>query len=364
MLNRNEVTKGVNVRTFTLTPETVELTTRHSEVFTVSGFGHGNFVKPTPGTFSRNKVDWLRGFVTYVPPASPVSNAVKRMRCQGLFASKSFKKPQDFVTPYNDALSDFNAQLRGTIDFSIDAFQAGQTVRMIRDTGKLVNLVKSFSPNQWAKRWLEYQYGWRPLIGTVYDAMDQLKRGLIDKPIILKAKGKTVSEWKDIYISSYAPVYGSKPVVLSNQESRILILGSYTRKDSWLNSLAGWTSLNPASIAWELMPFSFVADWFYNVGDYLRNFETALLYGNQLDWVFITETERYVSFEKLTDKGTSSNIASLNLEGGTEWIYKRRYQASKTLLPRAPRFEAKLGWQRMTSAAALLQATLLGRKTR
>jgi hypothetical protein len=30
--------------------------------------------------------------------------------------------------------------------------------------------------------------------------------------------------------------------------------------------------VNPAAIAWELVPFSFVVDWFVNVGEFLNNF--------------------------------------------------------------------------------------------
>jgi len=30
--------------------------------------------------------------------------------------------------------------------------------------------------------------------------------------------------------------------------------------------------VNPASLAWELVPFSFVVDWFANVGDFLASF--------------------------------------------------------------------------------------------
>jgi hypothetical protein len=34
--------------------------------------------------------------------------------------------------------------------------------------------------------------------------------------------------------------------------------------------------VNPASIAWELIPFSFIVDWFLNVGDFLNQFSDFL----------------------------------------------------------------------------------------
>jgi hypothetical protein len=38
------------------------------------------------------------------------------------------------------------------------------------------------------------------------------------------------------------------------------ITGFWALTTGGLNSVAGYTSLNPVSIAWELVPYSFVAD--------------------------------------------------------------------------------------------------------
>lgn len=44
--------------------------------------------------------------------------------------------------------------------------------------------------------------------------------------------------------------------------------------------------LNPAALAWEIVPFSFVADWFVNVGDWLQGFSDFA--GMTLDSVWST----------------------------------------------------------------------------
>ena len=41
-----------------------------------------------------------------------------------------------------------------------------------------------------------------------------------------------------------------------------------------------YTSMNPASIKWELVPYSFVVDWFYDIGSYLRGCETSTIYSS------------------------------------------------------------------------------------
>jgi len=35
--------------------------------------------------------------------------------------------------------------------------------------------------------------------------------------------------------------------------------------------------LNPASLAWELMPYSFVIDWWFNVGDVLASLDNLFI---------------------------------------------------------------------------------------
>ena len=41
---------------------------------------------------------------------------------------------------------------------------------------------------------------------------------------------------------------------------------------STVGTLEQFGVLNPASVAWELTPFSFVVDWFVNIGSFLRQF--------------------------------------------------------------------------------------------
>lgn len=44
----------------------------------------------------------------------------------------------------------------------------------------------------------------------------------------------------------------------------------YTVENPLYRILSSVGLLNPAAIAWELVPLSFVFDWFYNIGDFLE----------------------------------------------------------------------------------------------
>lgn len=128
------------------------------------------------------------------------------------------------------------------------------------------------------------------------------------------------------------------------------------------NDLARWTSLNPISIAWELMPYSFVVDWFYDIGSTLRNFETALLY-NQYVTGYVDELYVAVSKEDVDLKKRPAFQGYRYRSKG----YRRKIDFNRSVLtsaplPRKPQWKVSMGWQRWMSAWALSSQVLLGRK--
>jgi hypothetical protein len=126
-------------------------------------------------------------------------------------------------------------------------------------------------------------------------------------------------------------------------------------------SLAKWTSLNPLSVAWELVPYSFVVDWFYDVGSYMRNLETALLYDNKFKSGFVSTLALYEGHGTALDQRNPSSSGRNFLITGNASI--RRASFNRVLLfsyplPSIPSFQVDLGWQRLLSAASLLRQKL------
>ena len=114
--------------------------------------------------------------------------------------------------------------------------------------------------------WLEIQYGWKPLLSDIHGAVSALdNRDRSD--YMVTVKGSAVKEDKNVYFENN-----------SNSSSHWVVEGSvkhgtFVRIDACPsnNALKTASSLgltNPASLAWELLPFSFVVDWAYPLGDY------------------------------------------------------------------------------------------------
>lgn len=257
---------------------------------------------------------------------------------------------------YNAALDRFNERVRGSIDLSIDLFQASSTARMFKASDKVVLLAKlaRASPKAIGSAWLELQYGWKPLLGTIYDVLDKTHKVVYSKSRVVGARYSEFVPTGDT-VSQTVEEYGQ----LSGRANRS---GKYTceigalLKTNMDDSAAAYTSLNPFSIAWELLPYSFVVDWFCSVGSYIRNMETSLLYRN----TFVSGYRSDGCFFDATWESHKRPTAS-----GWHYVHSdlrqrcfRRTMLTKYPAPRLPSFKADLGSSRLLNAAALLSQFL------
>jgi hypothetical protein len=117
--------------------------------------------------------------------------------------------------------------------------------------------------------------------------------------------------------------------------------------------------LNPASIAWELLPYSFVADWFVDIGSFLRSVETAVIYANRFrsGYYSVLLVKNITGLISRSENSGSGSLA-INAVGFANEIQFRRVVYSGFPLPTVPRFKANLGSRRLLSAAALLTQKL------
>lgn len=119
--------------------------------------------------------------------------------------------------------------------------------------------------------WLEYWFGWKPLVSDVYAATNVLQDVNLDLFNVFTASGN----------GSYSLVknepwyYQSKWWVsnLNLQASfgcRYRVKANVSSPNSLKANQLGLT--NPATVAWELIPFSFLVDWFLPVSRFLESY--------------------------------------------------------------------------------------------
>jgi len=116
-----------------------------------------------------------------------------------------------------------------------------------------------------ASAWLELQYGWKPLLMDTYNAAQEIADTV--SPIYVgHAFGKHVETSKSVVKTG-----SNTDTVSIHSEARYkctFSMENTTARRAALNGLS-----NPAMVAWELVPYSFVVDWFLPIGDYLSRID-------------------------------------------------------------------------------------------
>lgn len=266
---------------------------------------------------------------------------------------------------YNRALDRLNDKVRGQLDLSVALAEAGATKRMLAATTAGSNYAKTLgalTPPGWSNRsrdigrltreasnrWLEWTYGWKPLANDIHGALDESLRVVLNR--ISNISGSASESIPDLThtVTTFFG-FGLKYTVKYNgkQGYRIHVAMENPEYDA-----ARWSSLNPASIAWELLPYSFVIDWIYDIGSFIRNVETGFLYSMFFKNGFISHLQ---SFDA-TGSGTASTQDGF--ERGTSSFAYRRFERSvlpSYPFPRKPSLKVDMGSSRLLSAAALLR---------
>jgi len=124
--------------------------------------------------------------------------------------------------------------------------------------------------------------------------------------------------------------------------------------------LARWGSLNPMSIGWEILPYSFVVDWFLNVGQFLRNAETALLYGSAVSDGYIS-TLRVAKVEGFGGEIITSGSNYVQKTSGSWWARRLSFTRSRLTtfpVPGKISLNTNLSSGKLMNAAGLLSQFL------
>lgn len=196
-----------------------------------------------------------------------------------------------------------------------------------------------------AGSWLQYQYGWRPLIQDVYSASRHLAYMLnSDRNKTYRVSRRVPADESWHYISIYYPdtcvAYTRKSIV-----ARIRTVDEV--------GLVGLK--DPASVAWELVPYSFVVDWFIPIGNYL----SAKDLSRRISGTFIVSTKVYSRMSGLRHQGDIYSGGKATLSEVVS--FKREIFSSlpSVSMPVVNGYNKIATWTHAASAISLILATLL-----
>jgi len=205
-------------------------------------------------------------------------------------------------------------------------------------------------------KWLELQYGWKPLLSDVYGACDALSRQP-DGNWRVTAKAQVKSQKVGGYFHE-----GFTGGRFTGSCAATAELGAFTRIDALpsndlIMSLASLGITNPLLIAWELVPFSFVVDWSLHVGEWLDSLDSLLGYEQAMSsssafmrgrWTIVGT--RYLD---QTDGSTWDN----RWKGHQDVVEVRRTASLGVPLPTFPRIRDPGSLGHMANGLALLTSS-------
>lgn len=206
-------------------------------------------------------------------------------------------------------------------------------------------------PSTAASAHLQWTYGMKPLAQDLGQAVAEIKVGLQTTPPYLEGVVKrkdrvTTTAWRDSNSTIYA--YTAKSEL--TRETRLRTqYRAYANTNPLLTSLASHGLLNPLSITWELTPYSFVVDWFINVGDGIASLDNLILFSS----LYVMDSTSTRTYEYLTP---TPNARTWGTQ--TYFEYKRtdsRVAPTAISMIVTPEYKASQSLGHIVNGLALLQ---------
>jgi hypothetical protein len=175
-----------------------------------------------------------------------------------------------------------------------------------------------------ASSFLEMQYGWKPLLSDIHTSAERLalRNQKQNFDVTIRGVAKQVGIYK--YASSgsalgWPSTQQVLPVGKNQLEIRVAYTSRYRVVSPALRIASGLGLTNPLSLAWNLLPFSFVVDWFTPIGNYFESM-SALQGLAFVDAIRSTSTKVDQSIIIVGNGGISpSTLRQNEIQGSIDW---------------------------------------------
>lgn len=206
--------------------------------------------------------------------------------------------PKQYLSDVDDAIQSVMgnvvSQLNSSYDPLTDLAELRDTLETLHGLLRTaINPLQSFrsllmrikNPKEIGDAWMQYRYGIMPIIYSVKDIMEAMRR------IKLVYHTERSSQSLNFNLNSKVGD-GAQFYETLSANFRISGVGRQKPSDIEILRLIDNLSINPFKTAWELVPFSFVVDWFVNVGNFIEAQTGALMnFSSQRGFCYAVKTD-------------------------------------------------------------------------
>lgn len=401
MRAKNVTLYGQSAMSYYTGSMTIDKVVASTEYVAPGGLVKGNFGTPNPWSYTVSTVDMWRGSVYEQNRSSPLNPWQYWGTRSGCVSYSANDVPEavgwDRNLVYNQALERLNESVRGSLDLGVAFAELSSTLKMVN----LKSRVKQCIANSTRRRNrvrdlfgrarggdraarseleaidsaypkvkeaaksiangnLELSYGWLPMMSDIFGTINELASHCISGRMTFRGSSR---------MDPSGPLSGSRkidgypgvPVKREIQGKQCCKIVVCLDVPGSAFSLERFSSLNPISLGYELCPYSFVFDWFVNVGGYLRSLETALIYNKRFVSGYSSELFVCSVVEKTEPTWVQNGIynrASINALASRKDVKFLRTVLPSYPLPRIPPLQVDLGWRQLLNAASLLTQKL------
>lgn len=224
---------------------------------------------------------------------------------------------------------------------------ASRATKMLRKTEKMDEKIKreqrsgrfTRRDTRLADDWLEYYYGWSPFIGDIHDALKTVSSYTPDTSWVSgRASAPAHERTRSVYNEVITEVtFGGNFSCTYNVRAWV------SNPNLWMQNRMGL--INPATVAWDMVPWSFVVNMFSNANSLVNSLSEEI--GLGVDYQNTTKTTRVtrVHSQRTTD-------GSRVMVDVTKMVRKNRELGALPLdlVVRVPDFS----WETAVTACALL----------
>lgn len=240
----------------------------------------------------------------------------------------SWKQSADMISARLNQVNSFFTDIKSEKDAKI----------MVRDMrkrpwGRLGDPAKTLANNH-----LEWIFGWVPLFSDVRSAIGVLAKPV--PPVFVTGQGKQFIELPESIGSN--PKYSYETTYL--RRIRLSSHVAVSNPNLWMANRLGL--VNPATIAWDVIPWSFVVGMFVNVNQYINSFTDWL----GLDFIDYSQTETVKGFTSRTTTYEGSSGYGLTR---VNFRIRNRYVGGTPPRPPLVWRLPELSWSTVAMAASL-----------